>query len=86
MGLWEAMPFITIIAIVAIIARTVIALAKNRAKAKIANKDEIAKIHNLISNMQTDLDEIKTDLRTVVIQMDDLKVSKVEASVVDEKD
>ena len=86
MGLWEAMPFITIIAIVAIIARTVIELAKNRAKAKVANKDEIAKIHNLISNMQTDLDDIKTDVRTVVIQMDDLKVSKVEASVVDEKD
>ena len=36
--------------------------------------------------MQMDLDEIKADLRTVVIQMDDFKLYKANPSVVEKKD
>ena len=46
---------------------------------------QLAKLRDAISTMRTDLDEIKTDLRTVVIQMDDLEQYKVESSIVDEK-
>lgn len=47
---------------------------KTRAKPKAVGKDELTKLRDVISTMQTDLDEIKTDLRTVVIQMDDFNL------------
>ena len=86
MGLWEAMPFITLIAIVAIIAELVKFVVKNRIKSNTVGADEITKCRNLISTMQTDLDEIKADLRTVVIQMDDLKFYKGDSPVIDKTD
>ena len=80
------MPFITIIAIVGIIAELVKLVVKNRTKSNTVSADEVTKCRNLISNMQTDLDEIKADLRTVVIQMDDFKLYKANPSVVEKKD
>ena len=79
------MPFITIIAIVGIIAELVKLVVKNRTKSNTVSADEVTKCRNLISNMQTDLDEIKADLRTVVIQMDDFKLYKANPSVVEKK-
>ena len=79
------MPFITIIAIVGIIAELVKFVVKNRTKSNTVSADEVTKCRNLISNMQTDLDEIKADLRTVVIQMDDFKLYKANPSVIEKK-
>ncbi|MDE0299971.1 MAG: hypothetical protein OXN17_15150 [Candidatus Poribacteria bacterium] len=83
MGIWDT---IMIIALFGIAAELVKFLVKTQAKSKSVGKDELTNLRDTISTMQIDLDEIKTDLRTVVIQMDDLKLYKVEASVVDEKD
>ena len=82
MGIWDA---IVIVAILGISAELVKSLFKTHTKSKTVNKDELAEFRDAISTLQTDLDEIKTDLRTVVIQMDDLKLYKVESSIVDEK-
>ena len=77
---------IMLVAIVGIVAELVKFLVKTRAKSKTVGKDELIKLRDAISNMQTDLDEIKADLRTVVIQMDDFKLYKVDSSVIDKKD
>ena len=88
MGFWDIGAIVVVggfvVAITAIVSEFVKFLVKHRAKVKAANNDQLSKVQDLISTMQDDLDEIKTDLRTVVIQMDDLKVFKVESSVVDE--
>ena len=83
MGIWD---MIMLVAIVGIVAKLVKFLVKTRAKSKTVGKDELIKLRDAISNMQTDLDEIKADLRTVVIQMDDFKLYKVDSSVIDKKD
>ena len=83
MGIWD---MIMLVAIVGIVAELVKFLVKTRAKSKTVGKDELIKLRDVISNMQTDLDEIKADLRMVVIQMDDLKLYKVDSSVIDKKD
>ena len=83
MGIWDT---IMIIALFGIAAELVKFLVKTHHKSKTVSKDELANLRDGISTMQDDLDEIKTDLRTVVIQMDDLMLFKVESSVVDEKD
>ena len=83
MGIWD---MIMLVAIVGIVAELVKFLVKTRAKSKTVGKDELIKLRDAISNMQTDLDEIKADLRTVVIQMDDFKLYKVDSSVIDKKD
>ena len=70
MGLWD---MIAIIAIVAIIAEVVKSVSRSRAKAGSVTKDELTEIRDTISNMQADLDEIKADLSTAVIEIDDLK-------------
>ena len=85
MGIWDMFPLITIIAIVAIIAELVKFLVKTRAKSKTVNNDELTKLRDAISAVRTDLDEIKADVRTVVIQMDDIKLYKSGSSVVDKK-
>ena len=64
MGIWD---MIMLVAIVGIVAELVKFLVKTRAKSKTVGKDELIKLRDAISNMQTDLDEIKADLRTVVI-------------------
>ena len=90
MGFWDIGAMVVVggvaVAIIAIVSEFVKFLVKHRSKVKAANNDEISKLKELISTMQDDLDEIKTDLRTIVIQMDDLKLYKIESSVVDEKD
>ena len=86
MGIWDMIPFIVAIPIIAILAELVKFLVKTRAKAKTVSKDELAKLRDAISTMRTDLDEIKADLRTVVLQMDDLKFYKTGSSVIDKKD
>ena len=83
MGIWD---MLMLVAIVGIVAGLVKFLVKTRAKSKTVGKDELIKLRDAISNMQTDLDEIKADLRTVVIQMDDFKLYKVDSSVIDKKD
>ena len=83
MGIWD---MIMLVAIVGIVAKLGKFLVKTRAKSKTVGKDELIKLRDAISNMQTDLDEIKADLRTVVIQMDDFKLYKVDSSVIDKKD
>ena len=83
MGIWDA---IMIVAVVGIAAELVKFLVKTRAKAKNVGKDGLVKLHDAISSMQTDLDEIKANLRTVVIQMDDLNYTKQDSLVADKKD
>ena len=83
MGIWDA---IMIVAVVGIVAELVKFLVKTRAKAKNVGKDGLVKLHDAISSMQTDLDEIKANLRTVVIQMDDLNYTKQDSLVADKKD
>ena len=82
MGIWD---MIMVIALVGIFAELVKFLVKTRAKSKTVNKDELAKLRDVISTMRMDLDEIKADVRTVVIQMDDIKLYKSGSSVVDKK-
>ncbi len=83
MGIWDA---IMTVAIIWIVAEFVKFLVKTRAKSKTVGKEELIKLRDVISTMHTDLDEIKADLRTVVIQMDDLKLYKAGSSVIDKKD
>ena len=83
MGIWDA---IMIVAVVGIVAELVKFLVKTRAKAKNVGKDGLVKLHDAISSMQTDLDEIKANLRTVVIQMDDLSYTKQDSLIADKKD
>ncbi len=83
MGIWD---MIMIVAVVGILSEFVKFLVKNHRKANTVSKDELAKIRDAISTMRADLDEIKTDLRTVVIQMDDIKLYKSGASVVGKND
>lgn len=82
MGIWD---MIMIVAVVGILSEFVKFLVKNHRKSNTVSKDELAKIRDTISTMRTDLDEIKADVRTVVIQMDDIKLYKADSSVVDEK-
>lgn len=83
MGIWD---MIMVVALVGIVAELVKFLVKTRAKAKNVGKDGLVKLHDTISTMQTDLDEIKANLRTVVIQMDDLSYTKQDSLVADKKD
>ena len=83
MGIWD---MIMIVAVVGIVSEFVKFLVKNHRKSNSVSKDELAKLRDTISTMRTDLDEIKTDLRTVVIQMDDIKLYKSGASVVGKND
>ena len=76
---------IMVVALVGIVAELVKFLVKTRAKSKTVSKDELTKIRDAISTIRTDLDEIKADVRTVVIQMDDIKLYKAGSSVVDKK-
>ena len=83
MGIWD---MIMIVAVVGILSEFVKFLVKNHRKSNTVSKDELAKIRDTISTMRTDLDEIKADVRTVVIQMDDIKLYKSGASVIGKKD
>ena len=83
MGIWD---MIMIVAVVGILSEFVKFLVKNHRKANAVSKDELAKIRDTISTIRTDLDEIKADVRTVVIQMDDIKLYKSGASVVGKND
>ena len=70
MGLWE---MVAIIMVAGIVAEVVKSVYRNREKGSI-NKNELTELRNAIAKMQTDIDEIKADLSTIVIQMDDLKL------------
>ena len=83
MGIWD---MIMIVAVVGILSEFVKFLVKNHRKSNSVSKDELAKIRDTISTMRADLDEIKADVRTVVIQMDDIKLYKSGASVVGKND
>ena len=82
MGIWDMIMIVAVLAIASEFAKFFI---KTRAKSKTVGKDELIKLRDVISTMQTDLDEIKTDLRTVVIQMDDFNLYKTGSPVGDKK-
>ncbi len=69
-GLWE---MIVIIAVAGIVAEVVKSVYKSREKGSV-NKSELSELHTAITKMQADIDEIRADLSTIVIQMDDLKL------------
>ena len=83
MGIWDA---IVIVAILGISAELVKSLFKTHTKSKTVSKDELAEFRDAISTMRADLDEIKADVRTVVIQMDDIKLYESGASVIGKRD
>ena len=66
MGLWD---MIALIAIAGIIGEVVKSVFKPRS----IKKSELKEIRNAISNMQVDLDGIKADVSSIVIQLDDFK-------------
>ena len=82
MGIWD---MIMIVAVVGILSEFVKFLVKNHRKSNTVSKDELAKIRDTISTIRTDLDEIKADVRTVVIQIDDIKLYKSDAAVIGKK-
>lgn len=83
MGIWD---MIMIVAVVGILSEFVKFLVKNHRKSNSVSKDELAKLRDAISTMRADLDEIKADVRTVVIQMDDIKLYESGASVIGKRD
>lgn len=83
MGIWD---MIMIVAVVGIVSEFVKFLVKNHRKSNSVSKDELAKLRDAISTIRTDLDEIKADVRTVVIQMDDIKLYESGASVIGKRD
>jgi uncharacterized membrane-anchored protein YhcB (DUF1043 family) len=66
MGLWE---MVTIVAVAGIIAGVI----QHVYKPTSVKKQELREIQESILKLQADIDEIKVDLSTVVIQLDDLK-------------
>lgn len=68
MDFWAYATAIVVVVMIAEVIKT-----KYQSQARDVQKRDMTKLHEAVSKMQVDLDEIKDRLNTVVIQLDDFK-------------